>query len=144
MAKLFANSEDPDQMPHSAASDQGLPCLPITLVWVSRLQLVNRLSDTSCCHLVVLDKDFLVIFSEATFEIGPFCWQVVELDFFTEKGTESLNACHGELHYNELQVQLLKGRKTRIKFYIKRKINYIQYSFIHNNKNDNVKSHKEP
>ena len=31
MAKLLANSGDPDQMPHSAASDQGLHCLPIML-----------------------------------------------------------------------------------------------------------------
>ena len=31
MAKLFANSQDPDQMPRSAASDLGLHCLPITL-----------------------------------------------------------------------------------------------------------------
>ena len=28
MAKLFANSRDPDQMLHSAASDLGLHCLP--------------------------------------------------------------------------------------------------------------------
>ena len=41
MAKLFANSEDPDQVPHSAASDLGLHCLPVTLLWVSRLQWVN-------------------------------------------------------------------------------------------------------
>ena len=31
MAKLFANSEDPDQTPRSAASDLGLHCLPSTL-----------------------------------------------------------------------------------------------------------------
>ena len=42
MAKLFANSGDPDQMPHSAASDLGLHCLPITLLCVSRLQWVNN------------------------------------------------------------------------------------------------------
>ena len=30
MVKLFANSGDPDQTPHSAASDLGLHCLPIT------------------------------------------------------------------------------------------------------------------
>ena len=30
MAERFANSEDPDHMPHSAASDLGLHCLPIT------------------------------------------------------------------------------------------------------------------
>ena len=31
MAKLFANSGDPDQMPHFVASDLGLHCLPVTL-----------------------------------------------------------------------------------------------------------------
>ena len=41
MAKLFANSGDPDQMPHSAESDLGLHCLPITLLWVSQLQWIN-------------------------------------------------------------------------------------------------------
>ena len=41
MAKLFANSGDPDQTSHSAASDLGLHCLPTTLLWVSRLQWVN-------------------------------------------------------------------------------------------------------
>ena len=40
-AKLFANSKDPDQMPHSAASDLGLHCLPITHLGVSRLQWVK-------------------------------------------------------------------------------------------------------
>ena len=38
MVKLFAKSGDPDQMPHSAASDLGLHCLPITILGVSRLQ----------------------------------------------------------------------------------------------------------
>ena len=39
--KLFANSGDPDQTPYFAGSDLGLHCLPITLLWVSRLQWVN-------------------------------------------------------------------------------------------------------
>ena len=38
MAKLFANSEDPDQTLQSAASDLGLHCLPVTLLGISRLQ----------------------------------------------------------------------------------------------------------
>ena len=38
MALLFANTGDPDQMPHSAASDLGLHCLPITHLGVSRLK----------------------------------------------------------------------------------------------------------
>ena len=29
-ANLFVNSGDPDQTPHSAVSDLGLHCLPIT------------------------------------------------------------------------------------------------------------------
>ena len=47
MAKLFANSGEPDQMPHSTASDLGLHCLPLTLLLVSRLQWVNRLKGFS-------------------------------------------------------------------------------------------------
>ena len=42
MAKLFANSGDPDQTPRSAASDLGLHCLPNTLLRVSRLQWVKH------------------------------------------------------------------------------------------------------
>ena len=41
MANLFANNRDPDQMPHSVASDLGLHCLPITLLGLPRLQWVN-------------------------------------------------------------------------------------------------------
>ena len=41
MAKLFSNSGDPDQTPHSAASDLGLRRLPNTLLGVSRLQWVK-------------------------------------------------------------------------------------------------------
>ena len=35
MVKLFANSGDADQTPHSVASDLGLHCLPITLFYGS-------------------------------------------------------------------------------------------------------------
>ena len=44
MAKLFTNSGDPDQTPHSVASDLGMHCLPLTLLGVSRLQWVNPFS----------------------------------------------------------------------------------------------------
>ena len=43
MAKLFANSGEPDQTPHSVASDLGLHCLPITLLRVFRLQWVKNM-----------------------------------------------------------------------------------------------------
>ena len=41
-AKLFANSGNPDQMLHSATSDQGMHSLPITLLGVSRQQIVKE------------------------------------------------------------------------------------------------------
>ena len=41
MAKLFANTGNPDQTPRSAASDLGLHYLPVTLLRVSRLQFVR-------------------------------------------------------------------------------------------------------
>ena len=47
MAKLFADSGDPDQTPSSAASDLGLHCLPSTLLRVSRLQWVKGNEFTS-------------------------------------------------------------------------------------------------
>ena len=42
MAKLFANSGDLNQMPHSAASYLSLDYLLLTLLWVSRLQWVKE------------------------------------------------------------------------------------------------------
>ena len=41
MAKLFANSGDPDQMPYFVASDLGMHCLPITLFGVFRLKWIK-------------------------------------------------------------------------------------------------------
>ena len=43
MAEVFANTEDPDQTPHSVVSDLGLHCLPVTFLGVSRLQLVKEI-----------------------------------------------------------------------------------------------------
>ena len=46
MVELFANSGDPDQMLHSAASDLGLHCLAITLLGVSILQWVKKIKNS--------------------------------------------------------------------------------------------------
>ena len=57
MAKLFATSGDPDQMPHSAASDLGLHSLLSTVLRVSRLQWVKEsvlLAHLSLGELIVL------------------------------------------------------------------------------------------
>ena len=42
MAKLFANSGDPDQTLRTAASDLDMHCLPAILLGLSRLQWVNK------------------------------------------------------------------------------------------------------
>ena len=57
MAKLFANSGDPDQTPHSAASDKGLHCLPIILLWVPNY---NGLISIAwfVLHLIILMLHF--------------------------------------------------------------------------------------
>ena len=56
MANLFANSGDPDRTAHSAASDLGLHCLPLTLSGVSRPKCVNWIcgSGPSCSKLTYL------------------------------------------------------------------------------------------
>ena len=43
------NSGDPDQMPHSTASDLGLHCFPITLLWVCHLQWVTVIRVCQQC-----------------------------------------------------------------------------------------------
>ena len=41
-SSLFnVNSEDPDQKPRSTASDLGLHCLPMSLIWDARLKRVR-------------------------------------------------------------------------------------------------------
>ena len=41
-SNVIANSVDPDQTPHSAASDLGLHCLPMSLLWDARHKWVNK------------------------------------------------------------------------------------------------------
>ena len=43
-SELKANSEGPDQMPRSAASAQGLHCLPMSLLRAARLKWVTCMS----------------------------------------------------------------------------------------------------
>ena len=64
MAKLFANSGDPDQMPHSVASDLGLHCSPITLLQVSRLQWANDL------YAIFFFFFFIIIFFIKAYVVG--------------------------------------------------------------------------
>ena len=67
MAKLFANSGDPNQTPRSAAFDLGLHCLPITLLRVSRLQRVKcTLTFPTLFAISVADKLIFSYFYQTT------------------------------------------------------------------------------
>ena len=59
ISELNANSVDPDQMPHSVASDLGLYCLPMTLLWDARHKWVNIQSIDLLTQL----KKILICFS---------------------------------------------------------------------------------
>ena len=50
MVQLFANSGDPDQILHFAASDLGLHCLPVTSLGVASLQWVKIFSQMQECR----------------------------------------------------------------------------------------------
>ena len=52
LVELSANSKDPDQALHSAASDLGLHCMPVTLLGVSFLQWVKR------CGTLMINESF--------------------------------------------------------------------------------------
>ena len=41
ISELIANSVDPDQTPQNAASDLGLHCLPMSLLWDTRHKRVK-------------------------------------------------------------------------------------------------------
>ena len=60
MVKLFVNNEDPDQTPHSAVSELGLHCLPITILGVSRLQWDKCAGSYHTGHLHCLNRVFAV------------------------------------------------------------------------------------
>ena len=55
ISELNANSVDPDQTPRSAASDLGLQCLPVYLLWDARLKWVtSRASKKNGCFFLCL------------------------------------------------------------------------------------------
>ena len=52
ISELISNSVDSDQTPRSAASDLGLYCLPMSLLWDSRLKWVKHTATVSQLHIV--------------------------------------------------------------------------------------------
>ena len=85
MVELFANSGDPDQTPHSAASDMGLHCLPVTRSGVSSLQWVKVNGQD------VREKALLSI-------LFPFCkWTYLKRNEFVP-GRNNLFSFYRRLH----------------------------------------------
>ena len=60
MSVINANSVGPDQTPHSAASDLGLYCLPVSHLWDARHKWVNLWpSDNKICRLQIRGQHLL-------------------------------------------------------------------------------------
>ena len=62
MVELFANSGDPDRTLHSAPSDLGLHCLPITLLGVSRLQWVKAPITAAADDILKISREMSDLF----------------------------------------------------------------------------------
>ena len=57
-----SDTVDPDRMPHFVASDRGLHCLPMTLLWVSRQERINGISasyngEIKTILIIILNKN---------------------------------------------------------------------------------------
>ena len=66
MAKLFANSGDPDQMLHSAASDLGLHYLPIILLgYPGKNGLKDQNYSRTACIRDMKSKPFTFVANSA-------------------------------------------------------------------------------
>ena len=55
---MLANNEGPDQTPHGVASDLGLDCVPVTLLWVS----VVRMGTVQSSFIVVFFPDLYRVY----------------------------------------------------------------------------------
>ena len=75
MVELFANSGDSDQTPRSAAYDQGLHCLPVTILGVSRLQWV-KVYNVKTSRLY--SADWFIPGSKFYIVLGFFCCKVLK------------------------------------------------------------------
>ena len=76
IVELFANSRDPDQMPHFAMSDLGLHCLPITLLGVFRLQRVKDKKEFRRKNIFQFIREATIclqqLFPYPNFHVYPF------------------------------------------------------------------------
>ena len=62
MVELFANSGDPDQTPHSVASDLGLHCCQLSFLGICRLQWA-KIDANSGQRLIILTECSGIFFS---------------------------------------------------------------------------------
>ena len=126
MAKLFANSGDPDQMPHSAASDLGLHCLPITLLWVSRLQWVKLCSVSRHMFLLMTFTNLLYILRQTGLNILRVGIRLIVFLFLDENIKccwYSLEAPHRGISNEYPQhMFLLRIKKIIDTFWLKKKL----------------------
>ena len=93
MVELFANGGDPDQTPHSAASDLGLYCLPVTHLGVSNLRWDNCWTSDNQCRLLS-DAAFCGVWYVSTLTAKAYL-----LECYGKYGTRSMSLLTSEIHY---------------------------------------------
>ena len=104
MVELFANSGDSDQMLHSAASDLGHHCLPVTLLGVARLQGVKEFALKKSRFFLFIRVDPFSEEKQKYFDTitSPECVSNM-LNFFAGEGTIPIEAGFKGLTFDGVQ-----------------------------------------
>ena len=76
MVELFANSGDPDQTPHSAMSDLGLHCLPVTDLGSPVFNGLKPIASPCTCTCETLLNDACLRSAQKCFQ-GELLVQIV-------------------------------------------------------------------
>ena len=113
MVEIFANSGDPDQTPHSVASDQGLHCLPITLLGVSRQQYIKEMN--TILRETTLSKVFYFLSEIGSTLIGKRCVQEEQILTFKNRTHFRRELVYRKPNRKSQQFSLViyDGRSTR-------------------------------
>ena len=84
ISELNANNEDPDRTPYSSASNLGLDCLPVSLLWEARLKWVKFIE-------FLLDQANFYLICPAVLQI--LCRLDLHFSSISEKQQQNVSKC---------------------------------------------------
>ena len=94
-SELNANSADPDQTPRSAASDLGLCCLPVSLLWDARHKWVNHETNIIWCSQKKKRKrknKYFMVFTEDKTKEHFYYYYFILLMLYLSRNGSSLHS----------------------------------------------------